>query len=124
MKPQQVLMWVAEHTNGTVLPQYDPDTGKEHLFKEVDRDNLKSFGLFPFPVELACKTDNRCNPFLPSYVVNLKPEDQIEHFRRVYAKVGAGEGGLNCEKIEYILGIKGKFTWLISENGSVRNLEE
>ena len=66
------LFWIAEYQDGTALPQFDPDTGEEHLFKEVDQSKLKHFGWYAFPPKLAQKVENAVvNPLLNSYVLEL-----------------------------------------------------
>ena len=50
-KPTLHLFWIAEYQDGTALPQFDPDTGEEHLFKEVDQSKLKRFGWYAFPLD-------------------------------------------------------------------------
>ena len=66
------LFWVAEYQDGQALPQFDPDTGEEHLFKDVDHSRLKRFGWYAFPRSLANKVENAVvNPLLNSYTVDL-----------------------------------------------------
>jgi len=38
----QNIIWVAEYNDGSLLREWD-DSGKEHLFKEIDRDKLRKF---------------------------------------------------------------------------------
>ena len=71
-KPKLHLFWIAEYHacpsgeaqgDGQALPQFDPDTGEEHLFKEVDQSKLKRFGWYSFPYEMISK--------IPEAVLNL-----------------------------------------------------
>jgi hypothetical protein len=48
-----VYFWIAEYTDGSALPQFDPETGKENRFSEVDHPKLKRFGWYPFSLKLA-----------------------------------------------------------------------
>ena len=71
-KPILHLFWIAEYEDGQALPQFDPDTGEEHLFKDVDHSKLKRFGWYAFPRKLANKVENAVvNPLLNSYTVDL-----------------------------------------------------
>lgn len=40
--------WIAEYGEGEALPQFDPVTGKENMFKDIDMDRLTAFGWYPF----------------------------------------------------------------------------
>jgi len=48
-----VYFWIAEYTNGSALPQFDPETGKENRFSEIDHRKLHRFGWYPFSPKLA-----------------------------------------------------------------------
>ena len=73
-KPILHLFWIAEYQDGTALSQFDPDTGEEHLFKNVDQAKLKRFGWYAFPLELANKVACAAhNPRLTSYTVDIPP---------------------------------------------------
>lgn len=66
------LFWIAEYDDGTALPQFDPDTGKENVFSEVDQSRLVRFGWYSFSPKLAQKVENAVvNPLLNSYVLEL-----------------------------------------------------
>jgi hypothetical protein len=41
---QQDVIWVAEYNDGTILREWD-DSGKEHLFKEIEKFRLRKFHL-------------------------------------------------------------------------------
>ena len=56
-----VYFWIAEYTDGSALPQFDPETGKENKFSEVDQQKLKRFGWYPFSAKLAKKIVNTEN---------------------------------------------------------------
>ena len=46
------MFWIAEYSDGMALAQFDPDTGAEHLFKEIDMSRLIRFGWYPFGEKL------------------------------------------------------------------------
>ena len=48
--------WIAEYKD-SALPQFDPETGKENLFKEIDQSKLIRFGLYPFSIKLWNKVE-------------------------------------------------------------------
>ena len=76
-KPILHLFWIAEYQDGTALPQFDPDTGEEHMFKEIDHARLKRFGWYAFAAELAGKVPNAVvNLNLKHYVLSLRPRAQ------------------------------------------------
>lgn len=79
-----VFMWIAEYEDGTCLPQFDPGTGEEHLFKEVDLSRLRAFGWYPFTVELAEKLKHRQVLVVPSSssYVRLKLGDDQKLFQK------------------------------------------
>lgn len=54
-----VYFWVAEYKDGTALPQFDPETGEENRFADVDQSKLKAFGWYPFNFALAQKIYER-----------------------------------------------------------------
>jgi hypothetical protein len=54
-----VYQWVAFYENGRVLPQFNPYTGEEHDWCDIDQDSLVKFGLYPFNAELALILFNR-----------------------------------------------------------------
>lgn len=77
-----VYMWVAVYEDGQALPQFDPETGKENMFAEVDQDKLKEFGLFPFSEQMARRIQEGEGVFvLPSdnqrFVLKLKEGQRL-----------------------------------------------
>jgi hypothetical protein len=67
------FFWIAVYDDGTALPQFDPETGRENLFSQVDQNRLTSFGWYPFKRQLAEKLEQpvEVNPLLPKYAVKL-----------------------------------------------------
>lgn len=77
------FMWIAFYSDNTCLPQFDLDTGYNHLFKEIDQSKLIKFGWFPIPYELSKKlsTTYYHDPKLPHFILSLKPNQRIIAFR-------------------------------------------
>jgi hypothetical protein len=75
-----VLFWIAEYTDGSVLCQFDPTTGRESLFKNVDQTRLRSFGWYPVSRKLADLVKSsqlRVNPLLHIYKISLSPGQHL-----------------------------------------------
>lgn len=87
-----VYMWVAEYRDGSALPQFDPDTGKENPFSSVNQFKLCRFGWYPFSVEMMGKTLKGEGIIgLPTnnspYTVELKSNDKlVAHRKNVVAQ--------------------------------------
>ena len=112
----EYLFWIAWYNDGTCLPQFDPDSGAENLFKEVDESKLSKFGWYPFSEELAQKTGRVALP-LPKYEVDLGDGDKLVAMRtHTIALSRNGE----TRGLEYKQGIEGKGIMYISYNGDVR----
>ena len=108
--------WIAEYKDGTALPQFDPETGDENLFSEINQSNLIRFGWYPFSEELSKKAENSLyNPFLPKYILNIKQDDKLVAKRRNYIE---RIGQIENRKTEYLLGNQ-NFTMIIDEYGNV-----
>lgn len=52
-----VFFWIAFYKDGTCLPQFDIETGKENAFVDIDQTKLDKFGLFPFTSDLVVKAN-------------------------------------------------------------------
>lgn len=114
--------WIAEYKDGTALPQFDPDTGKEYLFKEINQSKVVRFSLYPFTFELSRKVNcSIANTFLPIFNINLNDDDKLYFRRRNYI-----ERSRNSENryIEYLLGIEGKYIMHIDEFGNTEIKKE
>jgi len=118
--------WIAYYRNGQALPQYDPETCNENLFKNIDQTNLTKFGWYPFSPEFAGRIkqkkdyDVKCR-FLPSYEMFLGKGQRLIAVQRQSIKMG------NLRKTVYLLGwqntIEGKNVksiMFIHEDGSVK----
>ena len=108
-----MFQWVAFYTDGTVFPQFHPETGKEHLYGEVEHDRLCKFGLYPFHPEFAEKVTAAGTAVLaiplPHYEVHLGRGDYLTFFRKNFVETKfsmAGEGAeVNRREIIYALGV-------------------
>lgn len=118
-KPILHLFWIAEYQDGQALPQFNPDTGAEHLFKEVDHSKLKRFGWYAFPRNLANKVAYAAhNPCLTSYTVDIPPGATLVAHRTtsITFKPPSQSEGLSVEHHEadeYVLGLQGPVLGLV-----------
>ena len=65
MQPIIEMFWVAEYNNNRALPQYDPFSGVEHAFAEVDHKNTLRFWWLPITPDMAKRfPGTRYNPLL------------------------------------------------------------
>ncbi len=94
--------WIAQYKDGKALPQFDPITGVENLFKNIDQSNLIRFGLYLFSPELSDKVPcSVSNPLLEHIVINLNNEDKLVFIRRNYIQ---RSGNHENRFVEYLLG--------------------
>jgi hypothetical protein len=122
-----VYFWIAEYTDGSALPQFDPETGRENRFKEVDHRKLCRFGWHPFSLELAQKILKAEKMVVvptgnPSYTVSVKEEDKLVAHRTNAVKLQIQKGGVDHEETVYVLGVEGGKVLQINEEGQL--LEE
>lgn len=105
------MFWIAEYTDGQALPQFDLDTGKENLFKDIDFSKLKRFGWYPFTLLLAEFIPYAmANPLLPSCVIALGPEDKlIACCTKSIAVNSTDLKVIDHKAVLYNLGIEGKY---------------
>jgi hypothetical protein len=112
--------WIAEYNDGNALPQFDPETGIENLFKNIDQTKLIRFGLYPFTMELSKKVNcSDFNPFLRKIVINLDGNKLIFK-RRNYIII---QGIKEKRHIEYLLGTK-DYILYIDESGNLEVKKE
>jgi hypothetical protein len=119
------FFWIAEYTDGTCLPQFDPEDGHENMFHQVNKERLRSFGWYPFTPELASKIKDtvvRVEPLLPCYRVVLKPGMRLIAHKQQHVKPLGGRWTF------YMLGFRqfqegyeggSTFTMKIDEAGNV-----
>lgn len=83
------FFWIAFYNDGTILSQFDLDTGQEHLFKEIDQTKLEKFGWFPITDELAKKISDprfRAASNLPYFLLRLRKGQRLIALRREYQR--------------------------------------
>jgi len=117
-----IYFWIAEYTDGSALPQFDPETGKENRFSEIEHQKLKRFGWYPFSPELAQKIlKNEKTVVVPtanqSYTVTVGKGDRLVAYRINTVKLQMRKGGVVHGETFYVLGIKGKPLRYLAENG-------
>lgn len=115
------MFWIAEYQEGTALPQFDPDTGEEHLFKHVAHSKLKRFGWYPFPRSLASKVAYAAhNPHLASYTVDIPPGGTLVAHRTTSITFQPSSLSVqHHEADEYVLGLQGSPLMHIYSDGRV-----
>ena len=132
-----VYMWVAEFTDGSALPQYDPETGAVNkgnpdwlpeegtgpkaptpdIFKEK---TLCKFGWYPFSEEIVDRVPVLAVPSSsPIHTVELNDGDKLVAARRSHIEIGVMGGGYRRVASLYLLGIKGGEVKHIGEDGRV-----
>jgi len=115
------FFWIAEYENKEIFSQYDLNTGKENLYKDVNLKRVKKFGWFPFPLDLKSKIPEAVyNPALPHYLINISPEDTLIVKRRGYIEI---TGRVQKQYYEYILGTQ-DYIMSINEKGNVEIRKE
>jgi hypothetical protein len=117
-----VYFWIAEYTDGSALPQFDPETGKENRFSEIDHQKLHRFGWYPFSPKLAQQILKAEKTVVtpttnPSYAVTLEKGDRLLAHRTNSIKLCVCSGGVEYAETVYVLGIKGKPLKYLNENG-------
>ena len=119
-----VYFWIAEYTDGSALPQFDPKTGKENRFSDVDQNRLTSFGWYPFTVDLAQKIQKTENIVVfpaknSSYSISLKPGDDLVAYRTNTVELKTAKGCMGHGETVYVLGVKDGKVLHITEEGNL-----
>ena len=83
-----VYMWKAYYNN-EIFPQYEEETFKTNLFKDIDIDKLTKLDLIPFTKELEVglgkrKVPVKSIPFLPKYSIDIKDDRRPIYYRDVF----------------------------------------
>lgn len=117
-----VYFWIAEYTDGTALPQFDPQTGKENKFSEINQNKLKRFGWYPFTKKLAQKIlENEKLKVTPTnnppYTITTEKGNKLIAHRTNTIKLNTQKNETNHRETVYVLGVKGKEALQINENG-------
>lgn len=79
-KPKTIpFMWIAFYNDGSCLPQFDLETGKNFLFKEINQSKLIKFGWYPIPFKLSEILGGNYyhNPKLTPIVLELQPNQRL-----------------------------------------------
>jgi len=116
--------WVAEYSDGSALPQFDPKTGKENLFSRVDHTRLVRFGWYPFTPEMARKVfEAEGVHAVPTnnspHVIELKDGEKLIAHRTNTIRFSIS-GGVSRHETVYMLGKAGGQVTRISEHGKVK----
>jgi hypothetical protein len=119
-----VYFWIAEYNDGSALPQFDPETGRENKFSEIDQLKLQRFGWHPFSLKLAQKILKTEQTVVvptrnPSYTVTVEEDDKLVAYRTNTIKLHTRKGGVDQEETVYVLGVEGGKTLQINEEGNV-----
>jgi hypothetical protein len=117
-----VYFWIAEYTDGSALPQFDPETGRENKFSEVDQRKLRRFGWYPFSLKLAQQIlKDRKEGVIPtrnpSYAVTLEKGDRLVAYRTNTIRLHTRKGGVDHGETVYVLGVEGGKVLHIDEEG-------
>ena len=104
------------------MPQFDPETGKENRFSEVDHNKLERFGWYPFSPKLAQKIlkseQVRVTPTgNPAYTVTVKNGDRLVAHRTNTVKLQMHKAGVCHGQTIYVLGVEGGKILQIDEEG-------
>lgn len=100
-----VYFWIAFYKDGSCLPQFDVNTGRENKFTDIEQDNLDKFGLFPFNTSLAVNANMAAGFIvakevenLPYFLMPLKENQRLISVRRNYIHVYSYQ---HCDKCGY-----------------------
>ena len=100
--------WIIEYANGDAVAQFDPETGQENLWKNIEKDDMVKASLAEFSTELSDKIIDGCGvhtvPSMMSDVfsIDLEPGDDLILLRRNY--VSYSGAGVQNRRTEFILG--------------------
>ena len=121
-----VYFWIAEYTDGSALPQFDPETGRENRFSEVEQQKLKRFGWYPFTPELAqkiLKTERII--VIPTrnlpYTVRLGNNKKVVAYRTNTIKLQPKSSKVEHKETVYVLGVDCGKILKINESGNMVN---
>jgi len=122
MNPIVEMYWVAEYNNGQALPQFDPFTGVENSFGQVDHKNVIRFWWLPITLDMAERfPGTRYNPLLKRHGVDLNGSRGFVT-RRNEVRFEDRKIAVNRVKC-YIIGIEGGPRQEIYPSGEVINKE-
>jgi hypothetical protein len=118
-----VYFWIAEYTDGSALPQFDPETGRENSFAEIDHKKLHCFGWYPFSPKLAQKILTAEKTVVvptrnQSYRVKVNGGGLVA-YRTNTVKLQMRKGGVSHGETVYVLGVEGGKVLHINEEGNM-----
>ena len=121
-----VYFWIAEYTDSSALPQFDPETGKENRFSEVDPQKLKRFGWYPFTPQLAHRILESERTVVvpsknPSYTITVENGDRLVAYRTNTVRLQMLKGAVVNGETVYVLGVEGGKVLQINEEGNLVN---
>jgi hypothetical protein len=119
-----VYFWIAEYDDGSALPQFDPETGRENRFSEVDQLKLRRFGWHPFSLKLAQKILETEKTVVvptgnPSYTMTVETGDRLVAYRTNTIRLHTRKGEVDHGGTVYVLGVEGGKTLQINEEGNM-----
>lgn len=122
-----MMFWLAEYNDGTALAQYDPESGKENKFSQIDQSKLTKISWYPATKVLANKVSEiAINPLMTPVSLIVPPGKRARLFRRNrlnYSLSGSKEPRQTVE--EYVIGFEGeKLAAHIKQDGSIELREE
>jgi len=88
--------WIAWYNDGTALSQFDPESGEEIGFLEIDLPRVVKFGWYPITPKLARLVRKKgllvvVDPWAKPLEVQLNSHRSLVAFRRNYLKYGKGK---------------------------------
>jgi hypothetical protein len=119
-----VYFWIAEYNDGTALPQFDPETGLDNKFSEVQHDKLVRFGWYPFSFGLSQKIFAAegivvIPTFNKSHKIEIERGQKVVACRANQIDLRACNGKVERKATVYVLGIVGDEILQINERGEV-----
>jgi len=104
-------MWIAQFADGRAIPQFDPASGKEQLWAEVQAyvPAMTRLGWYPFTPSLARRLQTqgivvRCLPWSMRLELDFEESDVPIIKRRHLMRVGVRHGNGRGDETYYILG--------------------
>ena len=106
--PPLKYMWIAEYRDGTAIPQFDPDTGKENMWSDVDQDKVYRVSWCEFSKDMKKKVElDTISVRKPEmHSIEYGAGDEIMICRRNHLDFSSS-GNVNGHRIEYVLGRNG-----------------
>jgi hypothetical protein len=128
-----VYFWVAHYADGNCLPQFNPNTGEEQAFRDIEQNKLVRFGYYPFSEDFANFLKEKGHDVesrsLPIVEVNIYPPRRLIAYRTRTLSMSLQGSGETKETIKYVIGyqetIEGrnrKVLVQVDENGNVEIL--